>query len=68
VRTLLAVLVTVPVELVAVHTRVTDNILWPPTTPGRALALVPLVLAWLPVAAKGVRRVSRHGRQATADR
>jgi hypothetical protein len=68
VRALLAVLVSVPIELFAVHTHITDNILWPPTTPGRALALIPLVLAWLPAITEGVRQVWRHRPQARSDR
>lgn len=38
------------VEIFAVRADLTDNVLWPPSTPARALALAPLLLPWLPVA------------------
>ena len=47
------------VEVLAVRADLTDNVLWPPSTPARALALALLLLPWLPVAdhlAQAVRR------------
>ena len=59
-RILGAVAVTVLVEVGAVHEHLTDNILWPPTTVLRALALAMLLLPWLPVATLATDALRRH--------
>ena len=43
--------------LMAVHAHLTDNVLWPPTTPLRALSLMALVLPWLPLVAQVLGRL-----------
>ena len=57
----MALAVSVVVEVVAVGAHLTDNILWPPSTALRAVALAVLVLAWLPVVAT-LNRSMRHRR------
>lgn len=64
-RLLAAVLVSVPIELLAVRAGLTDNVLWSPSTPPRALALAALALAWSPV---GVGVWDRSARRARAGR
>lgn len=56
-RLLVALALSVLVEVLTVRARLTDNILWPPSTAVRALALALLVLSWLPVARHLVRAV-----------
>ena len=45
---LAAVVLSALVEVAAVHSGVTVNILWAPTSPVRAVALVAVLLPWLP--------------------
>lgn len=51
-RGIAALAVSVVVEVVAVRAHLTDNILWPPTTPLRTVALAAVLLPWQPVVAK----------------
>lgn len=46
-RLALAIGSSVVVEILAVRAGVTENILWPPTTPPRALTLLVLFLPWI---------------------
>lgn len=56
-----AVLVSVGLEVVANVTGLTANILWPPTTPVRALALGALFTPWLALVVRSCRyRVAHH--------
>ena len=49
---LLAVVVSVVVEVVAVRADLTDNILWAPSTPARAVALAALLAPWVALVAR----------------
>jgi hypothetical protein len=55
-----ALAVSVVVEVVAVRAKVTDNILWPPSTPRRATTLAALLVPWLPVA-RDLHDAARRG-------
>jgi peptidoglycan/LPS O-acetylase OafA/YrhL len=59
-----ALALSVVVEMVAVHTHVTANILWPPTTPLRSLVLGALLACWVPVMRR-VGEAARNRRRAT---
>jgi hypothetical protein len=50
----------VAIEVVAVNTGITDNILWPPTTLRRGLVLTALLLAWVPVMHDVVEHIARR--------
>jgi hypothetical protein len=50
-------------EIFAVRWNLTDNILWVPSTPSRALALAVVVLPWLPVF--GALSCRLHSREPT---
>ena len=63
---LVALVLSVVVEVLAIRAHLTDNILWPPTTGPRALALAVLVLPWLPVADRLAQTVRRR-RLSTSD-
>ena len=59
VRVALALLLSAVVEVYAVRAGLTRNILWPPSSPARGLALAALLACWVPVArlvAEAVRR------------
>jgi hypothetical protein len=59
-RIVAALAVSVVFEIVAVKTRLTANILWAPTSPARAIALVMTVSPWLLLAASwSIRRIRR---------
>lgn len=63
VRLVGALVCSLVVEIFAVHSGVTDNILWPPSTPLRALTLAALLLPWLPVSVDVVEAIHlRSGR------
>lgn len=55
-----ALVVSLVVEVGAVLSRVTDNSLWPPSTPLRALTLTAVVLPWPPVAVDLTEAVRRR--------
>ena len=58
-QVLAALVISLAVEVVAVHAGVTDNILWPPSTPLRALTLAAVLVPWLSITvdlAMAVRR------------
>lgn len=63
-RLLAALAVFTVVEVVAVRTHVTDNILWPPSTLPRTLALIAVLMPWLPVATDLAATVARRRRAA----
>lgn len=65
-RVTTAVVVSGLVEVVAVNAGITDNVLWPPTTRVRALALAALLLPWVPVIQDVVERVGCNGRVSAA--
>ena len=48
------------VEVVAMNAHLTANILWPPTTALRTVALLGLLAPWVPVAADVVRVIRRR--------
>lgn len=56
-RVTTALVVSGLVEVVALNAGITDNVLWPPTTRVRALALAALLLPWVPVIQDVVERV-----------
>jgi hypothetical protein len=58
-RLVAAVLLSTLVEVVAVRAGLTQNILWLPASPLRAVALAALLLPWVPVAAD-LRRAARR--------
>lgn len=49
-------------EVLAVRANLTDNILWAPTTPLRALALAAVVLPWVPVVAAHLPALAHRDR------
>lgn len=49
-RIVTAVVLSSAAEVLAVRAQLTDNILWAPSTPLRALGLAAVVLPWMPVA------------------
>lgn len=55
-----AVLVSAAVEIIARTTGLTANILWPPTTPARAVALLALLAPWVVLAARAHRTRSQR--------
>lgn len=65
VRFAAAAAVSIVVEVAAVRLNLTDNILWLPTTPQRAVALAALLAPWLPVASATMQRIRRHRAKAT---
>jgi hypothetical protein len=60
VRVTAALVVSTAVEVVALNAGITDNVLWPPTTPVRGLLLLALLLPWVPVAQDAVERIRRR--------
>jgi hypothetical protein len=63
VRVTTALVASVAIEVVAVNTGITDNILWPPTTLRRGLMLTALLLPWVPVMQDVVERVGRRAQR-----
>lgn len=67
VRLVAALALSVVLEIVAVHAYVTANILWPPSSPLRALALGALLSCWVPLARRIVE-VARRRRAPASNR
>ena len=59
-----ALALSVLIEIGALGQHLTDNILWPPTTLLRGLALAMLLLAWAPLVDHLVRVIRRRNRAA----
>jgi hypothetical protein len=60
VRVTAALVVSAAVEVVALNAGITNNVLWPPTTPVLGLMLIALLLPWVPVAQDAVKRIGRR--------
>lgn len=59
-RLMAALVLSAAVDVVAVRGHVTDNILWPPTSLVRALALAALLLPWMPVVTSLIEALRRR--------
>jgi hypothetical protein len=55
-----AAFMSVAVEIIALMTGLTANVLWPPTTPARAVALLALAAPWTALAVRGGRMRSHR--------
>jgi hypothetical protein len=60
VRVAVALLLSAVIEVWAVRTGMTANILWPPSSLQRSLALAALISCWLPVARLAVEATRRR--------